>query len=156
MSIAMPGFGSVSQKSARWGQFLVAVALPVVLLAGLDGFEQIQSRNELQRLADNAAMAGVQALKASAGENDAQRREAAVAASRAAANGATNATVQASLSPIYVSVELTQSSGLLRRINGRLDVVGQAGYLPPSQPDSEQQAHLYNRLQWNVRTARSD
>jgi uncharacterized membrane protein len=145
------------QSRSRWRHFFAAVATAVVVLLALDSAEQIHARRHLQQIANNAALAGVQALQDSAGWNETQRREAAVAASRALTDvSGARATVTASIAPIYVSVELSQSSGLLSRINGHLDVVGQAGYVPPAQSDSDEQARLYYRLDWKIVTARRD
>jgi carbohydrate-binding DOMON domain-containing protein len=154
----MPRFGRNWLPGARLRHAFAVLAGAAVFVIALDGLEQIHARSQLQQLADNAAMAGVQALQDSAGQTAPQRQEAAIAASRAVTDttASTDTKVTTSIAPIYVSVELVQTSGLLRRINGPLQVVGQAGYLAPALSDDQQQVRLYNRLQWNVRTARSD
>jgi len=153
----MPTINQAGQHRNRLRRFFAAFASAAGILLALDSVEQIHAQRHLQRIADDAALAGVQALQESAGRNETQRREAAFAASRAVTEENTaSATVTTSLEPIYVSVELSQSSGLLRRINGPLDVVGQAGYVPPAQSSIEQQARLYNRLDWSVIAARSE
>jgi Flp pilus assembly protein TadG len=116
----------------------------LALLFGIDGIEQLYARSQLQELANNAAMAGVQALQDSAGRDDVQRQSIAMAASRAVTATVTGADVSvvASVAPIYVAVEVAQSSGWLRRINGRLNVVGQAGYLAPPRSRNVQQAQI--------------
>jgi hypothetical protein len=153
----MPRFDRNWLLGARMRHTFAVVAGAAVFVIALDGLEQFQARSQLQQLADAAAMAGVQAMQDSAGETASQRQEAAIAASRAVADttGSANAKVTTSVAPIYVAVELSQSSGLLRRINGSLQVVGQAGYLAPALSVDQQQVRLYNRLQWNVQTARA-
>jgi hypothetical protein len=153
----MPTLSGVWQYRSGLRRFCAAVATAAVVLLALDSVEQIHARRHLQQIANEAALAGVQALQDSAGRQETQRREAAVAASRAVTDeSGARATVTASVAPIYVSVELSQSSGLLGRINGHLDVVGQAGYVPPAQSSSDEQARLYDRLDWKIVTARQD
>jgi hypothetical protein len=154
----MNGIVAMWRTNAWLRQFFAAVLGGAALLIAFDGLVQTQARSRLQRLADSAAMAGVQSLQDSVGQNESRRRAVAVAASRAVAEPSSNssATVMASVAPIHVWVRLSQSSGWLRRINGRLDVVGQAGYLPPSQSSNDQQVRLYNRLEWKIETARAE
>jgi hypothetical protein len=119
------------------------MAAALVLLIGLDVLARARARarSQLQDLAEHAASAGVKALHDSVGQSETQRRETAVAATRAVTHkvGSARVTVTTSVTPIYVSVELSETPGWFRRINGRLDVVGKAGYLPPAQSTDEQQ-----------------
>jgi Flp pilus assembly protein TadG len=145
-------------SAARLRHAFAILASAGLVVIGLDGLAQIQARSQLQQLADDAALAGVAALQDNSGETASQRQqEAAVAANQTVTDTAAgaDAKVTTSLAPIYVSVELSQTSGLLRTINGPLQVVGRAGYLAPPVSDDQQQVRLYNRLQWNVRTARA-
>jgi hypothetical protein len=153
----MPAFCQNPQIHSRWPRFFATLASAAVLLIGLDVADRVHTRSQLQQLAENAALAGVQAMQDSAGQDETQRREIAAAASRAVTDtiGTANATVTTSVAPIYVSVELSQTSGWLSRINGHLDVVGKAGYLPPSQSEDGQQVRLYNRLEGKILTARA-
>jgi hypothetical protein len=148
---------NLAQTAGRlWRILLIGAGAAAVLIA-LDVAEQVRTRAQLQEVADSAALVGVQALRDSVGQNDTQRRDTAIAATHAVTDeiGGANAIVTASVVPIYVSVKLSQTPGLLREITGSLDVVGNAGYLPPSVNDSEQQARLFNRLEWKVQTARA-
>jgi hypothetical protein len=141
--VALPvSQNTVLQNNARRLRLIAALAGAVAFVIGLDGIEPIYARAQLKELADNAAMAGVQVLQDDAGRDDTQRRAIAAAASRAITGTVAGAdvSVATSITPVYVSVELSQSSGWLRRINGRLYVVGQAGYLPPSRVHEGRQA----------------
>ncbi len=135
---------------------LVAVAVVVVLWVGLTGFERARMHSNLQEIANEAALAAVMSLRDSIGQSDAQRADAAVAASRAVTDRIRDAqaSVSASIAPVAVSVALSErKTGLLGRINGIIDVVGKAAYLPPSSDGS--QVPLHNRLNWKILTARS-
>ncbi|MGD0024837.1 MAG: hypothetical protein ABSC37_09460 [Xanthobacteraceae bacterium] len=129
-----------------------------VLLLGLDVVARAHARSQLQELAERAALVGVTALRDSVGQSETQRRETALAATRAVTDTAATAqvTVTASVAPISVSVELSDASGWLGRINGSIDVVGKAGYVPPLQLAGTQQVALYNRLKWTIVTARAE
>ncbi len=127
-----------------------------MLWVGLTGFERARARAGLQEIANEAALAGLMSLKDSVGQSDAQRADAAIAASRAVTDriGDAQASVSASVAPVAVSVVLSERKpGLLGHINGSIYVVGKAGYLSPS-PDGSQ-VRLRNRLNWKILTARS-
>ena len=105
--------GTRLHKQHRMG----AIAMAALLMAGATSFMIVQQRvavadTKLQALADEAALAGVNALAATEGQTDAKRIEAANAAVRkvTAARAELTPIVTPSIDDLTMSVALTSSN----------------------------------------------
>lgn len=110
----------------------IAAALALASLSGFTFLAREHARWEYQNIAEQAALAGVESLRESSGQNETQRRSAAIEASRLVAEkiGSARVAVSVSVKPIRVAVELADASDWLGPLNGGLNVVGKAGYAP--------------------------
>jgi len=111
-------------------------------------FAREHARGEYQKIAEQAALAGVKSLQESSGQSETQRRSAAIAASRVVAQitHSDHVRVRISVDPIRVLVELWDTPAWLQPVSGGFSVVGKAGYAPATTHQTaiggEQQASL--------------
>lgn len=120
----------------------IGAASVLMALICLPFFGIQYARWELQSAAERAALAGLKSLRQSSvgkpSQSPGQRLYAAVDGSRL---GGAKATVVASVSPMYVAVELSDQSSWFARIGGGLKASAKAGYAPPT-TDAEAAANL--------------